>query len=136
MISLYYERRHNVVMTRVTGVLSSEDLDAHDLSVLLFLAGLMAGEKPVRGLYDFSAVEALAVPISRITQRGQRPAIIEGQRVVVAPPGAAGAEWAALLAEQRRAAGLSQPIIVATLEEAYQVLGLNNPQFDRADPAL
>lgn len=123
-------------MTRITGVLSSEDLDAHDLTVLLFLAGLMAGAQPVRGLYDFSAVEALAVPISRINQRGQRPAIIEGQRVVVAPPGAAGAEWAALLAEQRRTAGLSQPTIVATLEEAYRLLGIDNPQFDRADPAL
>jgi len=123
-------------MTRITGVLSSEDLDAHDLTVLLFLAGLMAGAQPVRGLYDFSAVEALAVPISRINQRGQRPAIIEGQRVVVAPPGAAGAEWAALLADQRRTAGLSQPTIVATLEEAYRLLGIDNPQFDRADPAL
>ena len=123
-------------MTRITGVLSSEDLDAHDLTVLLFLAGLMAGAQPVRGLYDFSAVEALAVPISRINQRGQRPAIIEGQRVVVAPPGAAGAEWAALLAEQRRTAGLSQPTIVATLEDAYRLLGIDNPQVDRADPAL
>ena len=75
----------------------------------------------------------MAVPVSRINQRGQRPAIIEGQRVVVAPPGAAGAEWAAALAEQRRAAGLSQPTIVATLEEAYRLLGLDNPQFDRAD---
>ena len=70
-------------MTQVTGVLSSEDLDAHDLSVLLFLAGLFAGNHPVRGLYDFSAVEALAVPISRINQRGQLPAIIDGQRVVL-----------------------------------------------------
>ena len=136
MISLYYERRHNVVMTKITGVLSSEDLDAHDLAVLLFLAGLMAGAQPVRGLYDFSAVEALAVPISRINQRGQQPAIIEGQRVVVAPPGAAGAEWAAQLAEQRRAAGLSQPTVVATLEEAYRLLGLDNPQFERAEPSL
>lgn len=123
-------------MTRVTGVLSSEDLDAHDLSVLLFLAGLMAGDKPVRGLYDFSAVEALAVPLSRIAQRGQRPAIIEGQRVVVAPPGAAGAEWVAQLAEQRRAAGLRLATVVTTLAEAYEALGLENPQFDRADPAL
>ena len=136
MISLYYERRHNVVMTKVTGVLSSDDLDAHDLSVLLFLAGLMAGEKPVRGLYDFSGVVALAVPASRINQRGQRPAIIEGQRVVVAPPGAAGAEWVARLAEQRRSAGLRLATVVATLEEAYRVLGLDNPQFERADPAL
>jgi hypothetical protein len=133
VISLYYERRHNVVMTKITGVLSSEDLDAHDLALLLFLAGLMAGARRVRGLYDFSAVEALAVPVSRINQRGQRPAIIDGHRVVVAPPGAAGAEWAALLTEQRRTAGLGQPTIVATLEEAYRLLELDDPQFDPVD---
>lgn len=133
MLSLFYERRYNVIMTKVTGVLSSEDLDAHDLAVLLFLAGLFAGERPVRALYDFSAVEALAVPISRINQRGQLPAIIEGQRVVVAPPGAAGAEWVTRLGEQRRSAGLRLATIVETLEEAYRVLGLDNPQFDPVD---
>jgi hypothetical protein len=133
VLSLFYERRYNVIMTQVTGVLSSEDLDAHDLSVLLFLAGLFAGNHPVRGLYDFSAVEALAVPISRINQRGQLPAIIDGQRVVVAPPGAAGAEWVARLGEQRRSAGLRLATIVETLEEAYRELGLDNPQFDRVD---
>ena len=120
-------------MTRVTGVLSSEDIDAHDLAVLLFMAGLMAGERPVRGLYDFSAVEALAVPRSRTNQFGQRPAIIAGQRVVVAPPGAAGAEWVAQLSEQRRSAGLGLATVVTTLEEAYRVLGLDNPQFEPVD---
>jgi hypothetical protein len=136
VFSLYYERRHNVVMTRITGVLSSEDIEQHDRAVLMFLAGLFASEPKVRGLYDFSAVEAVAVPVSKTHQRGQRPAIIEGQRVVVAPPGAAGAEWAALIAEQQRAAGLREPTIVATLEEAYRLLGLENPQFDLADAAL
>ena len=123
-------------MTRVSGVLSSEDIAEHDRAVLLFLAGLFASERQVRGLYDFSEVEALAVPTSKITQRGQRPAIIDGERVVVAPPGAAGAEWAALLADQRRAAGLREPTIVATLEEAYRLLGLDNPQFDLVGSGL
>ena len=136
MLSLYYERRHNVIMTRVSGVLSSEDIAEHDRAVLLFLAGLFASERQVRGLYDFSQVEALAVPASKITQRGQRPAIIDGERVVVAPPGAAGAEWAALLADQRRAAGLREPTIVATLEEAYRLVGLDNPQFDLVGSGL
>ena len=123
-------------MTRITGVLSSEDIEEHDRAVLLFLAGLFASDRKVRGLYDFSAVEAVAVPVSKIHQRGQRPAIIEGQRVVVAPPGAAGADWAALIAEEQRAAGLREPVIVATIEEAYRLLGLENPQFDLAQAGL
>src|SRR5476649_822037 len=102
-------------MTRLTGVLSSEDIEEHDRSVLLFLAGLFASERKVRGLYDFSQVEALAVPISKMTQRGQRPAIIDGFRVVVPPDGAAGLDFVRLIADQLRAAGHREPVIADTL---------------------
>ena len=118
-------------MTRITGVLSSEDIEQHDRAVLLFLAGLFTGERKVRGLYDFSQVEALAVPISKITQRGQRPAIIDGVRVVVPPGGAAGLDFVRLIADQLRAAGHREPVIADTLEEACRLLDLENPQFDR-----
>jgi hypothetical protein len=131
MFALFYERRHNVVLTRVSGVLSSEDLNGHDRALLNFLAG----KEGVRGLYDFSSIEALAVPISKINQRGQRPAIIDGMRVVVAPPGAAGLDFASRLADQLRAAGHRQAQIVATLAEAYRLLELDNPQFERIDKA-
>ncbi len=133
MFSLFYERRHNVVMTRITGVLSSEDIEAHDRSVLNFLAGIFASERQVRGLYDFSAVEALAVPISKIDQRGQRPAIIEGMRVVVAPSAAAGADFATRLSGQQRMAGHREPLIVDTMEEAYRLLDMDDPQFERIE---
>ena len=129
MLSLFYERRHNVVMTEVAGVLSSEDIAEHDRALLDFLPG----KEGIRGLYDFSKVEALAVPISKINQRGQRPAIIEGMRVVVAPPGAAGLDFAERISEQLRMAGHREPTIVATLDDAYRLLALDDPQFDRVD---
>jgi hypothetical protein len=129
VFALFYERRHNVVLTRVSGVLSSEDLNGHDRALLNFLAG----KEGVRGLYDFSSIEALAVPISKINQRGQRPAIIDGMRVVVAPPGAAGLDFASPLADQLRTAGHRQAQIVATLAEAYRLLELDNPQFERIE---
>jgi hypothetical protein len=129
MLTLFYERRHNVVMTRVTGVLSSEDIGEHDRALLNFLAG----KEGVRGLYDFSPIDAIAVPISKINQRSQRPAIIDGMRVVVAPPGAAGLDFARRIADQLRAAGHREPLIVGTLEEAYRLLDLVNPQFERID---
>ena len=120
-------------MTRVSGVLSSEDIAEHDRAVLLFLAGLFASEREVRGLYDFSGVEALAVPLSKITQRGQRPAVIDGYRVVVAPASAAGLDFVRLIVNDLRAAGHREPVIAETLEEAYRLLGLENPQFDRVE---
>jgi hypothetical protein len=129
VFALFYERRHNVVMTRITGVLSSQDIGDHDRALLNFLAG----KEGVRGLYDLSLVDALAVPISKINQRGQRPAIIEGMRVVVAPPAAAGLDFAIRIADQLRAAGHREPLIVETLGEAYRLLELDNPQFERIE---
>jgi hypothetical protein len=129
MLGLFYERRHKVVLTRVSGVFSSEDLNEHDRALLNF----RAGKEGVRGLYDFSSIEALAVPISKINQRGQGPAIIDGMRVVVASPGAAGLDFASRIADQLRAAGHREPQIVATLAEAYRLLELDNPQFERIE---
>jgi hypothetical protein len=129
VLDLLYERRHNVVLTRVSGVLSSEDIAEHDRALLNFLAG----KKGVRGLYDFSSIDALAVPISKINQRGQRPAMIDGMRVVVAPPGAVGFDFAARLIDQLRAAGHREPLIVETLVDAYRLLELDDPQFERIE---
>ena len=63
-------------MTRMTGVLSSDDIEQHDRAVLLFLAGLFASERQVRGLYDFSQVEALAVPNSKLSLRCKRAGVM------------------------------------------------------------
>jgi hypothetical protein len=130
VLSLSYERRSNVIRIEVTGVLSSEDIAEHDRTTLNFLAGMMAREQKVRGLYDFRLIEALAIPISKIDQRGQRPAVIEGMRVVVAPPGTAGVDFAVRISEQLRTAGLAQPVVVETIEEAYRLLDLEDPSFE------
>jgi hypothetical protein len=121
MFTLWYERRHNVLMARLTGVLSSEDIDMHDRSVLRFVAG----RSGVRAIYDFSAVDALAVPASKIAQRGQHPAIIEGLRVVVTS-GQAGKEFVRIIRDEKSAAGLPEPAIVPSLADAHALLELDD----------
>lgn len=128
MFTLWFERRHRVLMVRMSGVMSSQDFDTHDQAVLAFLA---SEGNDVRGLYDFSGVDAVAVPASKVMQRGQVPSIIS-ERVVVAPR-AAGEEYARAIREQQRLAGHREPIIVPTLGEAYSLLGLDNPQFEPVD---
>jgi hypothetical protein len=120
MITLWFERRHNVLMARATGVLSSEDIETHDRAVLRFLAG----RSGVRAIYDLSGVDALAVPTSKIAQRGQRPAMISERRVVVASR-QAGAEFARIIRDQQSAAGLPEPLIVSSLDEAFALLDLD-----------
>lgn len=119
MFSLFFERRHRVLMARITGVLSSEDIATHDRVVLRFLAG----KDGVRAIYDLSNVEALAVPASKIAHRGQRPAIVTGHRIVVSSS-AGGAEFVRIIADEQRTAGLAEPTIVPTLEQAYAQMNL------------
>jgi len=132
VLALHYERRHKVLAITVAGVLSSEDLADHDRVVLRFLAG----REGVRGLYDLSAVDAVAVPVSRINQRGQRPTIIDGVRVMVAPGGSAGLVFIRSMADQLRAAGHREPLIAETLADAYRLLDLVDPRFEPVDPPV
>ncbi|UYN96127.1 MAG: hypothetical protein KIT25_04045 [Enhydrobacter sp.] len=127
MFTLWFERRQRVLLVRISGVMSSQDFETHDRNVLTFLAR----EGAVRGLYDFSAVDAVAVPISKVMQRGQAPSII-ADRVIVAPR-AAGEEFARTIRDQQRLAGHREPIIVPTLGEAYALLDLDNPLFEPID---
>lgn len=119
MFSLFYERHHRVLMVRITGVLSSDDIAMHDRAVLRFLAG----KDGVRAIYDLSKVETLAIPASKIAQRGQRPAIVTGQRIVVSSS-AGGTEFVRIIADEQRTAGLAEPTVVPTLEQAYALMGL------------
>jgi hypothetical protein len=125
MLTLLFERQHRVLLARVSGVLSSEDFEAHDRAVLTFLGR----EGAVRGLYDFTAVEAVAVPASKVVQRGQTPPIIPEMRVVVAPR-RTGEEFAQAIREYQRLAGYREPLIVPTMTEAYALLGLDDPVFE------
>lgn len=120
MLSLWFERQHKVLLARVSGVLSSEDIETHDRAVLRFLAGRTG----VRAIYDLSTVDTLAIPASKIAQRGQRPAMISERRIVVASR-QAGEEFARIIGEHQRAAGLPEPTLVTTLDEAYALLGLD-----------
>lgn len=123
-----FEPRHRVLMVRVTGLLSSQDIEMHDRVVLPFLAG----QAEVRGIYDLSGVETVAVPESKAVQRGQAPSIIATRVVVVAPNGA-GMDFVRIVREAQRLAGHREPIIVATLEEAYLALEMPAPQFEPVD---
>ncbi len=130
MLALHYERRHKVLAISIAGVLSSEDIADHDRLVLRFLAG----REGVRGLYDLSKVEVLAIPVSKIDQRGQRPPIIDGARIVVAPPGTAGRDFIRTITAQLQAAGHREPVVVETLAEAYRLLDIEDPRFEPIEP--
>jgi len=125
MLRLAFDRKNRVLRVSVSGIFASEDLEACDHAVIEFIAR----EGQVRGIYDYSAVEAFALPQSRIIQRAQQPAIVREERVMVASR-AAGDEALRDYSRYQTEAGERESLIVDNLEEAYAVLRLRNPHFE------
>jgi hypothetical protein len=125
MLILAYDRKSRILRVSISGIFASDDMDALDNAVVEFVAN----HGPVRaGIFDYSQVEAIAVPDSRLAERAQQPHAIQ-QRVVVASR-SSGGERARTYGRFRREAGQREHTIVASLEEAYEVLGLRNPRFE------
>ena len=124
MLKLAFDRKNRVLQVSVSGIFASEDMDELDNAVVEFVAR----HGPVRGIFDYSEVDAIAVPDSRLAERAQQPEAIE-ERVVVASH-VMGGERARTYARYRREANQKHPMIVDSLAEAYDVLDLRNPRFE------
>jgi len=125
MLSLAFDRKHRVLRVTISGIFASEDMEELDRVVI----GFVAREGQVRGIFDYTDVEAFAVPESRLAQRAQQPSILREQRVVVASR-VGGGEGARTYGRYQRDAGQKQATIVGSLDGAYALLGLNKPRFE------
>ena len=80
---LAYERSHRVLRAKAAGVVATQDLLDLEAELIGFLAREETSDQPaIRGLYDFSDVEAFAVPQTKAAERGNRPSILRGLRDV------------------------------------------------------
>lgn len=123
MFTLAFDRRHKILLARVSGVLSSSDIVALDGAIERFTAH----NGPAHGLMDFTSVSTVAVPIGKLVQPAQRPAAGAGyKRVVVV----ANSE---LLALARTAA--REPMVVSSIDEALRQLGALSPSFEPVSEA-
>ena len=127
MLQLAFDRANRVLRVTVTGIYASADMEALDRMVI----DALAREGPMRGIFDYSEVEAFAVPMSRLVQRAQQPAIMR-DRVIVASR-VQGGEGARAFGRYQREAGEREAIIVRNLQEAYKVLRLKQPRFEPFD---
>jgi hypothetical protein len=83
----------------------------------------------VRGLFDMTEVQALAVPQSRFAVRAGKPAVGDLMRVVAAPSWA-GEEFGRSYREAQSIWPRAQPLVVGSLLEAYALLGMVEPAFE------
>ncbi len=126
VFQLLHDARHNVLLTRFSGAYVATDISLRDKAVGRFVArhGL------ARGIMDYSAVEAVDIPIEVVVERSSKPGLLRGQaRVIVAPREPL---WAMnrIFAAHRLFRQGEEPLLVRTIEEAYQALSMIDPVFE------
>lgn len=127
---LAFERSHRVLGATATGVIATQDLLDLDTALIAFLAREeMADQSSIRGLYDFSKVAAIAVPQTKAAERGNRSAILRGQRVMVLSRTLA-CGIVETFVQSQRLAGDNLLSVVDSLDDAHALLGLKAPHFE------
>ena len=120
MTDFFFEREHRVLMAHATGVYDLEAMAAFDEFVRRFVE--ING--PVRGIYDFSEIDQITVPMTRLAERAREPSIAGGLRVMVVPK-VIGIGMTRAYSNWQSDAGQTAMMMVTRLEEAYVMLGLD-----------
>jgi hypothetical protein len=89
----------------------------------------------VRGLLDFTAVDAIDIAQARLAERARQPQIAAGQERVFVVSEPALMSMAERYAATQGAFGNMAPRIVGTLAEAYTLLAMDRPEFEVIKPA-
>lgn len=121
MFTLAFDRRHKILLARVSGVFGSSDAAALEAAVTRFTAR----QGPAHGLMDFSSVSTVAVPVSRLVPQTPAAAGAGYRRILVVANGE-------LLALARTA--MREPVIVSSMAEALRQFGAVSPSFEPVEP--
>jgi hypothetical protein len=125
LFQLLYDRAYKVLLTRLSGVYTEEDIVLRDRQVARFVArhGL------ARGLMDYTGVTAIDIPMDVVVRRAQAPPMLPGQtRVVVAPNEPAYSLNRVIVAHQYFSRKV-EPLVVESLQDAYYALGRSRFDF-------
>ena len=122
MIALAYNRTNAVLHLQLSGIYTTDDLDRFDIIALRFVEA----NGPVHMLLDFAETTAMAVPASKLSQRGQLPPLCPGHKRVMVMPRRELQEFGWSFREYQRLAGHTAPIVVESLREGLQVLSLRD----------
>ncbi len=126
MFALAFDRRHNILLSRFSGVFNSSDIVELDTAIVQFTSD----HGPAHGILDFSAVLAVSVPISRLLQRGRQPAISPTCKRIIVATDPELFQLARSFTIQQGLAGSPEPIVVSSMEEALKALGAESVEFE------
>lgn len=126
MITLFYAGRERVLLARLTGIVTSPDLEALDQATIEFASQ----NGPFHAICDFSSAESVAVPETKIRQRGSTHQMMPGQqRIIVVGTPEQEALARMFVAEQTHAG--SEPSKIAwSLEAAFEWFEVTAGEFE------
>ena len=125
MFALSFDSNHRVLLAQFARVVSTEDIEGFDKS----LAAFVSRHGFVRGIFDFSSVQANAVPQSFLVRRARLPQILLGQERIIVAPQQEMYELACAYAAQQRDFGNVEGQVVRAIGDAYRLLSLEQADF-------
>jgi len=126
MFVLLFDARHRVLLARFSGSLDATDLALHRTLRRQF----SEHEGIVPAIVELTAVERVLISSSRINAAGRNASSLFGSsRVVVARPGSETFGLARMFMAVRDDSGHASPTLVGTIEDAFRVLELADPDF-------
>jgi hypothetical protein len=130
MFSLFFERKHRVVLTRFAGIFRREVVEAQ----MVAARRIEAIEGPTRALYDFLGVEAVDIPYATLREIGRLPQTVQNQLRVYVMPRPEIFGMGRTFATYQELTGSREPLIYRTTAEAYAALALKDPDFQPVEP--
>ena len=130
VFGLLFDSANAVLITQFHGNLVEADVVVRDNAVSRFVEchGL------VRGIMDYTAVEAVEMSVDFIVGRATAPPLLPGApRLIVAPREPSYSLNRVIAAHQLYSRKL-EPLIVNTLDEAHRALGIANPMYQALEP--
>lgn len=131
-MTVSFERTHRVLRLCFVDLLTVEDIDAIDPAIVEFLGGPGRDQGLVRLFYDMARLKALAAPSSHFADRARLRPVGGLHRVFLAPRRGI-PEFGRSYREEALRSGTPQPLIVYSRDEAYRLLGMTRPRFERID---
>ena len=125
MFRLSFDSNQRVLLAQFEGVLSTEDIEGFDRA----LAAFVSHHGFARGIFDFSSIQANAVPKSFLVWRARQSQILLGQERIIVAPQQEIYELACAYAAQQRNFGNIEGQIVRALGDAYRRFELEQADF-------
>ncbi|MDP1963880.1 MAG: hypothetical protein Q8K93_16945 [Reyranella sp.] len=129
MLTLLVDRLAMILMARFHGMFVSEDIAALDA----FVPRFVQSEGPVRGIFDFTDVAVVAVPMTRFVERARRPEQVPGTKRIIVAPDPLMFGMAHKFQSHQELSGNTAPQVVRSLEEAYAAMEVTGQNFEPID---